>query len=420
MNQYKKIGKTVGVVLILFVLSLLSIINTTDATQINTAYIYATHDCGALLKYKGITVKTDYVQYDNDGKSYPSYCLDKTKPGAGVTPYTVSIKETIKDVELWKIIIHGYPYKSIQELGVANKEEAFTATKQAVYCHIHENQVEDYEAIGEAGERTLQALKNILINAAQSKETQIPKTIKVNKNQDNWKQDEIKTEYVSKTYTIDKTNLGDTFDVAIDKADEAKGIIIADKNSNSKNKFGKNESFKVLIPIKTITEQVHFKLNITAKIKTKPVLFGEESTGSYQDYALTAATYEDGTGVLEDETITNETKIIVQKKDEKTGDTLEGVTFTLYNDKKEVVQENLVTNKEGKIIIQNVMPGTYYLKEVKTKPGYVLLQEEIEIKIGLNEEQTIIVNNKQEEKPKVVIEKKAEIKPVKRLPVTGK
>ena len=65
----------------------------------------------------------------------------------------------IQDVGLWRRIVNGYPYKSIQELGVANKEEAFTATKQAVYCYLHENTPEDYEPIGEAGQRTLNALK---------------------------------------------------------------------------------------------------------------------------------------------------------------------------------------------------------------------------------------------------------------------
>ena len=62
------------------------------------------------------------------------------------------------------------------------KEEAFTATKQAVYCYIHGNNPEDYGAIGEAGARTLRAMKNIINNAQNSSETKISSTITINKN----------------------------------------------------------------------------------------------------------------------------------------------------------------------------------------------------------------------------------------------
>ena len=94
------------------------------------------------------------------------------KQNHGVTDgfsYSVSVNEAITDVNLWRIIINGYPYKSIQELGCNNKQEAFTATKQAIYCYIHGNNPNDYQAIGEAGQRTLNALNKILQDAKNSK-----------------------------------------------------------------------------------------------------------------------------------------------------------------------------------------------------------------------------------------------------------
>lgn len=37
--------------------------------------------CEQLLKYKGVTVKTTYVEYyGDDGKNYPAYCMDKSLP----------------------------------------------------------------------------------------------------------------------------------------------------------------------------------------------------------------------------------------------------------------------------------------------------------------------------------------------------
>ena len=87
------------------------------------------------------------LEYLENGKHYPAYCMDKTKDGAEKGAYTVSVNGAVKDVNLWRIIINGYPYKSLQELGVETKEEAFTATKQSIYCYIHGNKFEDYKTI---------------------------------------------------------------------------------------------------------------------------------------------------------------------------------------------------------------------------------------------------------------------------------
>ena len=116
--------------------------------------------------------------------------------------YSVSVNEAITDVNLWRIIINGYPYKSIQELGCNNKQEAFTATKQAIYCYIHGNNPNDYQAIGEAGQRTLNALNKILQDGKNSKETQISNNIKINRKADTFKVDNINKECVSKIYSI--------------------------------------------------------------------------------------------------------------------------------------------------------------------------------------------------------------------------
>ena len=116
--------------------------------------------------------------------------------------YSVSVNEAITDVNLWRIIINGYPYKSIQELGCNNKQEAFTATKQAIYCYIHGNNPNDYTAIGEAGVRTLKALKQIVTNANNSTEVKVGSNITIQSKEGLFKQDSIDKNYVSKTYEI--------------------------------------------------------------------------------------------------------------------------------------------------------------------------------------------------------------------------
>lgn len=59
------------------------------------------------------------------------------------------------------------------------------------------------------------------------------------------------------------------------------------------------------------------------------------------------------------------------KKVAEDGETpLEGAKFTLYNDKNEVVKENLISDTNGEVEIEELEPGSYYLKEVESPEGY--------------------------------------------------
>lgn len=334
------------------------------------------------------------------------------------------MQEAIKDVGLWRRIINGYPYKSLEELGVANKEEAFTATKQAVYCYIHGNNPADYEGIGEAGARTLNAMYRIIDNANASNESKLSSTIQINKVGDEWKQDEIDKQYASKVFNVTaNANMRNyTIKITKENAQNVGGIKITDLQNNEKNQFSSSEKFKVLVPIKNMTEVGGFKLTVEGQVQTKPVLYGVAPNSGYQDYALTVATYEDGIGEKSDEYPENETKIIIIKEDEKTKERLENTEFELLDENRKVVYADLKTDKEGRIEIKHLIPGKYYLRETKAKEGYELYQELIELQVGLHEECTVTVNNKEQEKPKIELEKKLKTKEVsgrKILPVTG-
>ena len=422
MIKNKKIIHIMTVLLIVMLLFILNFMSLTYAnSNINSAYLYASGDCGKLLKYKGIEVIVKYVEYQNGGVSYPAYCLDKTKPGVDEnSPYTVSIQDMINDIGLWKIIINGYPYKSIEQLGVANKEEAFTATKQAIYCYIHGNNPDDYSPIGEAGNRTLNALKNILTNAQNSTETKISNTITINRVSEKWEQDSIDKNYVSRTYSIKKEGQIKDYKINIENEDGTQlgGVKITDEKNNEKNTFNSNENFKILIPIKEMTNDKKIKINVEAKIETKPILYGKAPNAGRQDYALTAGTYEDGTGYINEEYEKNKTKIKIIKQDSQTGERLENVEFELLNENEEVIYSGLKTNENGEVMIENLIPQKYFIKETKTIDGYEIYDKLIAVNIGLNEELTVTVNNNKEDKP--TVEKKQQELIVKKLPVTGK
>lgn len=262
-------------------------------------------------------------------------------------------------------------------------------------------------------------MHKIINDAQNSQESKISSTIKINKNTSEWKQDDKDKNYLSKTYSVSSGATIQNYRIKISRENnkDLGGIKLTDENNIEKNEFTPGQRFKVLIPIKNATEKSKFDLNVEAKINTKPILYGVAPNSSYQDYALTCATYEDGNGNISDEYEKNETKIIIIKEDEDTDKRLEGVEFELLDENKNVVISNLKTNNEGKVVIENLIPGKYFLKETNTIDGYQKYDELIEIDIDLNEETTVIVNNKKEEKPKIEKTKKQAI--IKKLPVTG-
>lgn len=406
-------------------ISFLSVFNFSYAANVNSAHIYEVNDCGKLLTYKGIVVKATYVEYLENGIHYPAYCMDKTKDGAEKGAYTVSVNGAVKDVNLWRIIINGYPYKSLQELGVETKEEAFTATKQSIYCYIHGNKFEDHKGIGEAGNRTLNAMKKIMDAANNSKESKISSTITINKVSTQWQQDNIERGYASKTYSVTAGAKISNYKVSITKnnSQELGGIKLTDMQNKEKSEFSPNEKFKILIPIKNLTSEGTIGLKVSAEVETKPVLYGTAPDTNKQDYALTAATFEDGIGETKDEYYKNETKIIIIKKDQQSGKFLSGVEFELLDKNKNVVYSDLKTDENGQIIIENLVPGEYYIRETKTIEGYQIYNQLIKAETKMNQELTVTVNNSKEDIPnietKTQTSKNISNQEIKKLPVTG-
>ena len=401
------------------------IFNSVQAVDINSANIVSGGDCGNLLIYKGIYIKTYYAYYTRNGINYPAYCLDKTKHGVNNDlEYSVSVQSAISDVKLWRIIINGYPYKTVEQLGCYNKEEAFSATKQAIYCYIHGNDPNGYTGIGEAGNRTVRAIKQILADSEKCTETQISNNISIIKEQEKFDVDSKEKNYVSKIYSIKAETTISNYKVQLSKVKEElpEGIKITDINNNEKTEFSQNEKFKILIPIKNLTKDSNFNIEIQTKINNKAILYGKAPDTSYQDYALTSATYEDATGKTEDKFYKNETKIRIIKQDAETKKRLENVEFNILDSNKKIIYANLKTNSKGEIEISNLVSGKYYIQEVKTIDGYELNDEVFEFNVNLNEEFTITVDNlfKEEKEPKTTKQEKSyKVENVKKLPVTG-
>lgn len=303
MNIKQKILIVTILTIIVLLTNILTLINSVKAaslTEISQIELHARGTCAQLLKYKGVIVKTTYVEYTYNGKSYPAYCLDKALPGiTSELIYSVGTTKKVQDLGLWRTVINGYPYKSISELGVANEEEAFTATKQAIYCYLFENTPNDYEAIGEAGQRTLNALHKIVADGQNSRETQIPSTIQIKSESEEWIEDENNSNYVFKTYAVN--SIVSNLDYEIEpEGDMPEGSKITTVDGVETNRFSSNENFKIMLLKDSLTEDGEFAFKVKTEVKTKPVIYGATPNAAWQNYALTGYMYEDAEATYED------------------------------------------------------------------------------------------------------------------------
>lgn len=418
MNKIKKVLIVASVIVANLVFNFMGFTNSVYAAELGgNANLFKIAECDALLTYKGSQIVTTYVGYNDGENTYPAYCLNANLLGVGeIGSYDVQANDFVSDVGLYRRVINGYPYKTLEELGCASEEEAFTATKQAIYCYIHGNNPDDYGAIGEAGERTLNALYQIIANADNSTETKLETSVVIEKDSNKWEQDDIDKNFVSKTFSVSSNADYKTYSISIENVgltELSQGLKVVNLNNDDQTTFEKNQKFKILIPIKELIEGGKFRINISSELNTKPVLYGLAPDESMQDYALTTLKYENASNSLEDSFEKNETKIIVNKKDKESKKSLEGVTFSLLDENKKELKKDLKTNKDGKIVISNLLPGKYYLVETNALSGYIKDNKQIQVKVKLNETVTVNVDNEKEvivETPKI---------PEKKLPVTG-
>lgn len=404
----KKVLKILLIVLLVIVANIGILINTVQAVENGEQItIYSKGYFNRVIRNNGIVIKTAHAVYQENGKEYPVYCLNRELHGVGeyIATYDVKDQGKIEDLGLWRVVINGYPYKSIEQLGVTNEEEAYIATKQSIYCYIYNTGTELYSAINEQGERVINAMNNILENAKNSNESFDNPNIEIEQSE-KWNVDEIENKYVSKEYKI-KSNKNIS-KITLNLESQPKGTKITNLDEDGK--------FKILIPIENLKESGKFKIKIQTELETKPIFLGEAPSNDLQNYLLTAYSYEDMDKEFEQEYEKNNTKIIIEKTDNDTNEVLKGAKFEILDEKQKSIRV-AETNNEGQVILDGLMPGIYYIKEVQAPNGYSIDSELKKVEIKLNQEISLTIKNnkiiiKQEEPQKTIVE-------IPKLPVTG-
>ncbi|MGG5460558.1 SpaA isopeptide-forming pilin-related protein [Clostridium sp. B9] len=97
--------------------------------------------------------------------------------------------------------------------------------------------------------------------------------------------------------------------------------------------------------------------------------------------------------------------VLLTKIDSSTKNPLEGVTFNLLNSKGEIVKEGLVTNKNGEISVNGLVPGEYSFVETKALEGYVLNNAPTKFTINFNQKKIVNVTVENAKKQISTVEK---------------
>ena len=387
----KRAIKIIAFAMLIIVINFAILVKTVQAVGGEQINIYTKGEFKRIIRFNGIVVKTANAVYQKDGQEHPAYCLNKDLHGVGehIATYDVTEQGKVTDLGLWRVIINGYPYKTPEQLGVADEGEAYTATKQAIYCYIYNRGTENYEGIGDAGNRVINAINKILENARNSTESFENQNIEIIQSE-NWEVDSNESQYISKTYEV-KTGINiNKFIISLEN--QLQGTKITNLENQEKNEFNSNEKFKILIPIRNLEKAGEFKVKIQTQMETKPIYYGKAPSADLQDYALTAYSFEDVSTEMLQNYEKNQTKIILEKQDSETKEPLSGAKFEILNENKKVIKV-VETNKEGQIILEQLMPGVYYIREVQAPDGYELDSEEKQVEIRMNEEKTIKIEN---------------------------
>lgn len=394
-NIKMKTKKIISMILLILIL-VNSMSGFANAFEMNSAYVENLGDCGHHLQYKKESgawsyVTTTMVGYRNNGELHYAYCLNVDKHGVGEEEnYSVNVTELLSDVQLWRAVVNGFPYKSAEELGVENDQDAFVATKQAVYSVIYNRDVDSFYRGGdERGTKIFNAIKNIVNQARFGTDTPTTNNV-ININ----KIGEFKADgssYYSQEYSV-SSNV-DVSNYSITSISNfPDGSYISDLSGNVKNAFSGGEHFKVLVPKEKILDNFDGKITISGKVKSYPVFFGQSPNPNWQDYALTYDAYYTAVGENTLSVDAYKSKIKVIKIDNETKNPIEGVEFNFrYADGQNI--GNYKTNSQGCIELSKLRQGKVIATEIATKSEYILDNKEREILLDYDTYKELIIGN---------------------------
>ena len=365
------------------------------------------------LSINGAVKKQTYTYFlyeSNDGttKESPAYCVNPTTPGV---PQSVGSGESIKylaeekasDPKVVGIISNGYPHRSLGELNLDNKYQAYYATKMALWCYLLPNwNIANLKVAPgltgselDIGNRILAAAKDIYkrgttynymlsprMTVTADKSTAYPVTIDGQA-------------YLQQVFTVWSETWVYDYDVTVSFSDPGSvpdGTKIVDANNNEITAVttqptldGYAGTFKVLYPASSVEGQSgNVQLSLSAPVAQYAAMYAvcqeKDKYGELQNYIcdldnnvrldVTAiSSYANGR-----EPSPDETALKIVKLDEGTEFPLEGAVFSIYDPEGRKVG-SFSTGPDGTVVIPLTLEGHYTVTE-EIPPRYHLLPEE--------------------------------------------
>lgn len=386
-NKMRKSKKIISIFIIMIIL-LSSIQNVAfgAATTLNSMKIIKGNAIKTNVAFDGYEVKANYVYYvDENNQKYPAYCITHGYNGVEETGnYEVDIYGMLKDDKVWRVLTNGYPYQPLE--GLTN-EEAYFATKQAIYCVILAGRTaSQYTGLNEKGKQIVKAIKKLEDIGENGTQKYDNYNVTID-TQDPLKQD---GDYWYKTIKIGSN--AKIKNVKITKISNfPEGSFISDMQGNKKTIFNSGENARIMIPKSKLNQDINGTIKFIAELKTYPILYGKTRIPGTQDYVITGDGYFNSTSVIEVSEKLNKGQLLVNKVDGKTSKPIEGVTFELLKDGNKIATTK--TNKNGQAIFSNLYQGNYQIKEVNTLDSYILNSELIDVKVEYGIESNVTIKN---------------------------
>ena len=350
----------------------------------------------------------NYVDAKGQKKEVPAYCVNPNIKGV---PQTVGVGESIKylanerssDPKVVGIISNGYPHRSLGELKLDNKYQAYYATKMALWCYLLPNwNIANLKVAPgltgselDIGNRILAAAKDIYKRGTTYNYMLEPRMTATPDKSAAYSVTVDGKQYKQQVFTIWSETWVYDYDIAVSFADPGsvpQGTRIVDENDQDITAVttkwtgdGYGGKFKVLYPADSIEgESGSVQLSLTADVAQYAAMYAvcqeKDKYGNLQNYIcdldnsrhmeLAAVSSYTGGG----EPDPKETALKIVKLEEGTKIPLEGAVFSVYDPEGRKVGP-FSTSPDGTVIIPLTLEGHYTVTE-EIPPQYHLLPEE--------------------------------------------
>lgn len=350
----------------------------------------------------------NYVDAKGQKKEVPAYCVNPNTKGV---PQTVGVGESIKylanerssDPKVVGIISNGYPHRSLGELKLDNKYQAYYATKMALWCYLLPNwNIANLKVAPgltgselDIGNRILAAAKDIYKRGTTYNYMLEPRMTATPDKSVAYSVTVDGKQYKQQVFTIWSETWVYDYDVAVSFADPGsvpQGTRIVDENDQDITAVttkwtgdGYGGKFKVLYPADSIEgESGSVQLSLTADVAQYAAMYAvcqeKDKYGNLQNYIcdldnsrhmeLAAVSSYTGGGEPDPEG----TALKIVKLEEGTKIPLEGAVFSVYDPEGRKVG-SFSSGPDGTVIIPLTLEGHYTVTE-EIPPAFHLLPEE--------------------------------------------